>query len=141
MVEVELPNDLIERIGYMSNIDARLALGLKPRKLDPEHICHMNALLKRKYVSLISYIQPTKNYHVHLMSVLYIIEMTLSGVFKCIVIEYFNYGDTYRLNLSFLSGRYQLRCFLMQTIEVRMRPQILKLKVCSSAFISPEWQR
>ena len=46
---VDLPFHLIEDIAFASGIDARLALCIRPKKLNSELLNKMNELLKRKY--------------------------------------------------------------------------------------------
>ena len=46
-----LPQELIEKIAYASSIDARVALKVKPNKLDPDLLFKMNIFLRRKFDS------------------------------------------------------------------------------------------
>jgi hypothetical protein len=46
-----LPWELIEKIAYASDINARVALKVKPKKLDPDLILKMNIFLRRKFES------------------------------------------------------------------------------------------
>ena len=47
-----LPQDIIEYIGYLSSIDARLALGLKPRKIPKHQIEELDRKIKKRYDNL-----------------------------------------------------------------------------------------
>jgi 6-pyruvoyl-tetrahydropterin synthase len=50
-----LPNELIEIIAYHSDIDARLALKIKPRKLNKTMLQQFDTLYKRKYQNISKY--------------------------------------------------------------------------------------
>jgi hypothetical protein len=50
-----LPNELIEIIAYQSDIDTRLALKLRPKKLNKTMLQEFDTLFKRKYENISRY--------------------------------------------------------------------------------------
>ena len=50
-----LPNELIEKIGYESDIDARLALRLKPRKIERTVLETFDLQFKKKYENIVRF--------------------------------------------------------------------------------------